>query len=185
MNKLVELNDRLRLMPPWLELEAQLNALFGQDPEIQVEYDNGTKKLTLSVNTQRKADALSRLLPMRYIFGGVTVPVGIVPGNKGEGLPEDARPVDVVTAAFEGNPAVTQVRQVSKGIFRDLVYCVFRKEVVQYAADNLADINGNKSTLMEEIAREVFTDAVGVCFCTSAGREDANGFGDAPLGEWP
>ena len=185
MNKMVELNDRLRLMPPWLELKAQLNALFGRDPEIQVEYDNGTKKLTLRVETQRKADALSRLLPMRYIFGGVTVPVGIVPGNKGEMLPACTATIDVATAAFEGNGAVKLIRPVSKGLFRDLVYVVFEKEVVQFPNDNLSDINGNKSTLMEEIAREVFTDAVGVCFCTSAGREDANGFGDAPLGEWP
>ena len=90
-----------------------------------------------------------------------------------------------LAAAFEGNPVVTQVRQVSKGLFKDLAYCVFSKEVVQYPIDNLADINGNRSVLMEDIAREILTDANGVYFCTSAGRANANGFGDAPLGEWP
>ncbi|MBQ4199124.1 MAG: hypothetical protein II649_04505 [Kiritimatiellae bacterium] len=175
-----------RLCTPWNEYHEQVKALFGQDPEIKIEYDDKRKTLTLRVESQRKAAALSRLLPLAVRFGGVEVRVCVVPANAaGKTLPDDAATADVLLAAFNGNPAVTQVRQVSKGLFRDLCYCVFKKEVVQYPADNLGDINGNRSVLMEDIAREVLAEAKGVCFCTSAGREDANGFGDAPLGEWP
>ena len=176
----------LKLSPPWNEYHEQVKALFGQDPEIKVEYDNVRKELTLRVESQRKVSALLRLVPARVDFGGVEVRVCVVPANAaGETLPDDAATADVLTAAFAGNPVVTQIRQVSKGLFRDLCYCVFKKEVVQYPADNLADINGNRSMLMQDIAREVLTEAKDVYFCTSAGREDANGFGDAPLGEWP
>ena len=178
---------QMKLQPPWVEFEAQVRALFKDDPEVKVEYtDNPKRTLTLRVESQRKADAIRRLMPTFYDLGNIRVIVSVVPANRdGDVLPDDACMADVAAAAFEGNPVVTQVRKVSKGLFKDLAYCVFRREVVQYPIDNLADINGNRSILMEEIAREVLTDANGVYFCTSAGREDANGFGDAPLGEWP
>ena len=178
---------QMKLQPPWVEFEAQVRALFGSDPGVKVEYTDTPKRtLTLRVESHRKADAIRRLMPTYYDFGNIRVIVVVIPANRdGDVLPADACTADVVAAAFKGNPVVTQVRQVSKGLFKDLSYCVFSKEVVQYPIDNLADINGNRSVLMEDIAREILTDANGVYFCTSAGRANANGFGDAPLGEWP
>lgn len=180
MNKMM-----MKLQPPWLEYEAKLKAMFEKDADVQIEYVSAQEKFILRVETAKKASALQRMMPLSVVFGVVRMPICIVPSNKGEVLPACTATIDVATAAFEGNGAVKLIRPVSKGLFRDLVYVVFEKEVVQFPNDNLSDINGNKSTLMEAIAREVFTDAVGVCFCTSAGRADANGFGDAPLGEWP
>ena len=51
--------------------------------------------------------------------------------------------------------------------------------MVQFFADNLADINGNRSTLFETIAAEVIP-LDGVFYCTAGGEGLA-----APLGEWP
>ena len=45
-------------------------------------------------------------------------------------------------------------------------FAVFAKEVVQYYNDDLTDINGLKSTLYEDIARDVF-DIDGINYCTS------------------
>ena len=164
---------------------GKVKALFGSDKGVAIEFDEAECRITLRVANVRKANAISRLVPPEVKFGNVTLKVCVVPGNVGEPLPKDAATTDVVAAAFDGNPVVTQVRQVSKGMFRDLAYCVFRKEVVQIAADNLCDINGNISTLMEYIAAETLTGMQGVYFCTSAGAKPGNALGDAPLGEWP
>lgn len=184
------MKELVGLRSPWVILNEKVKAMFAEDGDVNVEYaeKDGRRTLTLRVASARKAQALLRLMPAFYDFGNVRVVVSIVPGNiahDGMPLPDDANIADVVAAAFEGNPVVTQVRNVSKGLFKDLAYCVFRKEVIQIPVDNLADVNGNESTLMECVAREVLTDAKGVYFCTSAGARGMNGFGDAPLGEWP
>ena len=180
----------VKLRSPWVLYHEKLKALFAEDGEVKVEFDESSSrpKYTLRVSSVRKADALARLIDPVVEFGGVSASIAVIPPNDtGDALPDDACAADVVAAAFEGNPAVTQVRQVSKGMFRDLAYCVFRRDAVQYPADNLADINGNETTLMEEIAREVFTSPVAgqVYFCTSAGAKLGGGLNDAPLGEWP
>lgn len=175
----------LGLRAPWMIFVEEVKALFGEDRDIAIEYDDASKRLTLRVSTMMKADAMSRLMETEYHFGTVSVRVFVVPANTaGNTLPKDASSADVLSAAFDGNPVVTQVRAVSKGLFRDLCYCVFRKEVVQIPADNIGDINGNESTLFEDIATEVFTKTCGVYFCTSAGRDGENAL-DKPLGEWP
>lgn len=180
---------KLRLRSPWVVYHEKFKALFGRDPGVEIDFDEKNKIISLRVDSQRKADALYRLLPREYELGNVTLRVKVFPGNAGESLPDDATAADVLLAAFDGNPVVTQVRQVSKGLFRDLAYCVFRREVVQYPVDNLADINGNESTLMECIARELFVADTAdgfVYFCTSAGYKLSESDElDKPLGEWP
>ena len=180
----------LKLRSPWVLHHRKLEALFGKDDGVKVELDESStrKKFVLRVESQRKATALERVLPSEVSFGGVDCDIVVVPGNKaGDPLSEDAPMVEVMKAAFEGNGSCALIRQVSKGLFRDLVYVVFAKEVVQYEADNLADVNGNMSTLMEEIARDVMTGAEGALFCTSAcgGGLAAGESLDKPLGEWP
>ena len=174
---------KLKLRSPWVLYERQLWALFRHDPEVSVELDEGFLKVTLRTDTQKKADALSRLMPAEPSFGNVKVKLCIVPANRtGEKLPEDAPMIDILKAAFEGNEAVKEIRPVSKGLFRDLCYVVFENAVVQYEADNLADVNGNISTLYENIAREVMPNANGVFFCTSVRLAESNAL-DKPLGE--
>lgn len=181
--------DIVGLRSPWIIYHEKLKALFGEDRDVTVEFGDDTiKKYTLRVANPRKADALSRLMPSELTFGNVCAVQTVVPANTAgaEPLPTDASAADVVAAAFDGNPVVTQVRQVSKGLFRELAYCVFRREVVQYQVDNMADINGNASTLMESVARDVMTTPVAdkVFFCTSACTALGSSV-DAPLGEWP
>ncbi len=177
----------LELQPPWFGYVERVKALFGKDVSIDVEYDDEKKRLAIKVESARKANALSRLIPAKIDFGGVSVGVSIIPGNtECDMLPDDATTQELLMAAFDGNPVVTQIRQVSKGLFRGLCYCVFRREVVQYPADNLADINGNISILMQDIAREVLAKAEGAYFCTSAGYKLSESDElDKPLGEWP
>ena len=50
-----------------------------------------------------------------------------------------------------------------------MTFVEFCKYVVQYYNDNLGDLHGNRTTVMEQIAREVFDDVSGVYFCTDNG----------------
>lgn len=173
-------SDRLKLQSPWVIAKSKLSALFGEDRGIKIESD-GDRKVRLLVEDARKAEALARLLPDELEFGNVAMRIVVVPGNKGDADGADGwTTADTLAIAFEGNPVVKQIRPVSKGLFRNLTYCVFRNEVVQFFADRLDDINGFWSGLMEDIARDLLTEADDVFFCTAA-REGLA----APLGEWP
>ena len=53
------------------------------------------------------------------------------------------------------------------GIFSNpITYVVFVNEVVQYYNDNLSDIHGLRSTLYQEIAKDIFETRLGVYYCT-------------------
>jgi hypothetical protein len=47
-----------------------------------------------------------------------------------------------------------------------ITYVIFKKEVVQYYDDNLGDAHGNRTTLYEQIANQIFEDREGIYFCT-------------------
>lgn len=181
----------VKMRSPWVLHQRKLCEMFRRDMGVDVDFDEKAKKYTLRVATAKKADALSRLIAPEVSFGHVECKVCIVPANSaGDILPSDAPMIDVLNAAFDGNDCVCEIRPVSRGLFRDLCYVVFENRVVQYEADNLADINGNISTLYEDIARDIFTEANGALFCTSVSL--GNGLGDSegakldkPLGEWP
>ena len=170
----------LKLSPPWIVWQKKLEALFGEDPDIRIEKDMDAEspKVKLFVAKARKAAAIKQLLIGEQTFGGVRCTATVVPPNTGD-IGEFACEGDLVAAAFEGNPVVAKIRPVSQGLFRGLVYCVFRHEVVQFFADRLDDINGFWSGLMEDIARSVLSTS-NVFFCTATGEKLA-----APHPAWP
>lgn len=173
------IDEILKIQSPWIRAQSKLKALFGEDPDIRIEMDERKPSVTLYVGDAAKADALAIILPDRCTFGNVTMAVTVKPANPGART-EFGGTGDVLAAAFKGNPVVKQLRPVSKGLFRNLTYCVFRNEVVQFFDDNLGDINGFCSTLMEDIADELLHNVDDVFFCTAAGEKL-----QAPLGEWP
>jgi ubiquitin C len=91
---------------------------------------------------------------------------------------------EALRIAFKNNDALSFIHCVET-MFKDRVtYVVFRKTVVQYFCDNMMDIHGVKSTLYEDIARDVFEGVLDnnmISFCT-----DTYGVSlGKPLGEWP
>ena len=75
-------------------------------------------------------------------------------------------------ALFFDNEALIDIAVVH-GIFAsDLVYVIFKKEVVQYFNDNLGDYNGICSTLYQELAKNVLKPQPGIFFCTSVFNND-------------
>lgn len=154
---------KVKLSPPWIIFYNEIEALFKEDPDIRIEYDDDEKIISLYVDNEAKAEALTKLLPIEKIFGGVTLQIRVIPAN---GFFDTK--ASLFETAFDGNPIFTHMVNV-EGIFANtLSYMVFRKEVVQFYTDNLGDIDGLKSTLYEDIARDVFSNPEGVYFCTDS-----------------
>lgn len=159
---------------PWVTYYKEVDALFKKDKEVLVVFDEENIELKIYVDNQEKASAIQYLIPNEKNFGNVILKIKVIPSN-GKQL-RDVRTtniVDIASDAFRGNNAVFAVTDV-RAVF-DLVYVIFRKEVVQYFDDNIGDINGNCSTLYEVIARDVFND-VGIKYCTDCGKENRKTF---------
>ena len=154
--------EKLNLSSPWLTFVSELRALFDNDPDVEIVYDDEEKNVKVFVDNGRKAEALARLLPSEKEFGNVTISIDVVPANS-----EDDDLMSLLVKAFEGNSAVADVKSVET-VMGTFNYVIFKREVVQFFNDQLDDINGNKSTLYQEIAKDIFN-LNGVHFCTDDG----------------
>lgn len=173
---------RMKLSPPWCTYISELTALFGEDPDITIKYDNDTIKVKLYVNNEEKAQSLCTLLPFSKCFGNQELQICIIPPNSDRcyiGSYKKAK--ELYETAFKGNPVLSFIHEVN-GIFSNtIIYVVFKNKVVQFFNDNLNDVYGNVSTLYQEIAKDVFNKNInGVCYCTDVDQKLTK-----PLGEWP
>ena len=158
---------KTKLSPPWYIYVSKLKALFEDDPEVGVMYDSGKHVVKLLVSNATKAVALEYLLNSEVEFGNYLLEVEVVPAN--DVATEFDPTVDLAVTfahAFENNPALSYVRQITNPMSYCVLYVVFKNRVVQFYADNLADVNGNISTLYEDLAREVLADDLFAYYCT-------------------
>lgn len=151
---------KVKLASPWVRFYREVNALFADDPQIDVAFDEEAYEVKLYVDNIIKADAIAQLLPTEKVFGNVTVKITVIPANT------EPSKESLFKAAFDGNPVLEDVETVS-GPFT-ASYVIFNNEVVQYVSDNMNSIYGITSTLYEDIAKNVFGDTPGVFFCTKA-----------------
>lgn len=165
----------MKLAAPWLTFYNEVKALFEEDPEVKVTFDEEKYELALYVENARKADALTQLMPEEKAFGNVKVKIKVVPSDGAQ------TKLDLIREAFYGNPVLSYIWQAKTPFGDEFDYVVFENKVVQFYNDNIRDVNGNKSTLYEDIARDVFGEDFNLCFCTEA--KDRNLI--KPLGEWP
>ena len=170
---------RLKLSAPWEIYAKEAAELFRHDRDVHVVFDGDAYALTLYVDDGKKAAALETLMPAEKTFGNVKVRVSVVPANCAKCVTERDL-AETFVRAFDGNGAFSFVRTV-RGIFpEDLVYVVFKNRVVQYFNDDLGDVYGQKSTLYQDIAKNVLADLPNVFYCTDV----PGGTGAAP-GQWP
>lgn len=158
---------RVGLAPPWSSYCSMLKELFKGDPDVTVVYDieGENKEIKLLVHGEKKADALSRVLPDHKDFGNVCLKLTVVPENDDE----EVSRVELFKRAFDGNGNVSSIVDVELPFGGTLHYVVFKGEVVQYYDDNLSDAYGNTNTLYEDVAREIFGSDVAkdrIYFCT-------------------
>lgn len=170
----------VKLSPPWMGYFHKLEALFAKDPEVDVLFMDDDDEICIQVaGNARKMEALAELLPEKVDFGGRTIDINVELID----LPDASKTTEsLFRDAFSGNEAVTRIVNV-EGVFTNpLLYVEFEKDVVQFFNDNLSDLHGNTTLLMQEIAMDIFRNRSGVCFCTdNKGSEEVG----KPLGEWP
>lgn len=149
----------VKISPPWITYTNSVKAIFEKDPHVEVTYSNEDATLFLLIEGTEKFNAISALLPREKTFGNVTLTIDIEQKDNQLGN------ADLFKAAFNGNEALVDFESFDTP-FGPQHYAIFKKEVVQFYDDNLGDINGLKSTLYENIAREIFGD-LSVHYCTS------------------
>ena len=176
MNKTNE--KKLKLSPPWRTYLNEITEMFGEDMDIKILFDEEEMEIKLLVDSSAKAEALERILNPEVTFGNVTLKITVVPPNKNN-VPDV---LDDFLAAFLGNPALIGTLPIESplGMHR---FVIFQKKVVQFYNDQLDDPHGNKSTLLQEIAKDIFRNELSVNFCTER-KGDTLSVGK-PLGEWP
>jgi hypothetical protein len=161
------LSDTVGIAAPWITYAEEVNALFDKDPEVLVQYDNDNTELKLYVDNAAKADALSRLLPTEKSFGNVTLNISVIPAN------DNPSKISLFRNAFAGNPIFDSIETVPFAQNAPIEYIIFAREVVSFFNDDMGDFYGAKSTLYEDIARDVFdTTEDGIFFCTKIETSD-------------
>ncbi len=148
------------LLAPWTIYANQVKAMFKEDPEVKVIWDDVTKTIFMYVDSNEKADALEQLLPAEKEFGNIIVKITIVPANK---LESDK--ISLFQKAFKGNKAVSQIITLDSP-FGPQSFVVFEPKVVQYDSDDTRDLNGLTSTLYQNLAEELFGGFMNIHFCT-------------------
>ena len=161
-NKIVEAKKDLKLSSPWVTYVNELGAMFGKDPEIKIQYDEAVMQVKLLISNQRKYEALQKLLPAEKAFGNVVLKITLVPANIQMSTEQ------ILRAAFEGNPAFSQVITVSGVYDNPITYVMFEKEAVQYWNDNMGDPHGVVTTLYQDIAERLFNQLGGVVYSTES-----------------
>ena len=153
--------ENIKMVSPWVEYYRKIESLFAQDQSVNVKYDESSNTIKLFVKDQEKADALTQLLPNRKEFGNVVVNIDVIPANKVE-----TSRIDLFSKAFEGNGALSYIHTSDYTSINNFHFIVFQPEIVQYYNDDISDINGFRSTLYQDIAKEVFGERDGIYFCT-------------------
>lgn len=155
----------VNLSSPWVIFYNEIKSLFAEDKDIKITYDEENNIIKLYVTGTDKAEALTELLPTEKEFGNIVLKIEIIPANN-----TNPSYKELYERAFAGNPIFSYASNGYNGITADNTYVVFRKEVVQYYNDSLKDINGLCSTLHQEIAKDVFGETQGLCFCTDTSK---------------
>lgn len=155
---------KLNQSAPWVTYVSELEQMFKYDNEVHVVYAEEEYTVQLFVEEGMKASALRELLPEEKTFGDVKLSIVIVPAN-GVFIPT---PDDdnLFYFALRGNGAFAFTKVISGILSNDIIYVVFKNKVVQYFDDNLGDIYGQRSTLYQEIAKNLFNKIDGVFYCT-------------------
>ena len=182
----MEKEVRMKLSPPWCTHVSMLEAIFGEDKDITIKYDNDLYAVKIYVNDADKAFALDKIINSWKEYGNIVLRVIVVSPNY-EKIKKETESCDTQSLyeiAFKGNPVFSFAKTVQGLLSNKITYVVFKNKVVQFFNDDLNDVYGNMTTLYENIAREIFDSTVnvnkGVAYCTDL----PEGL-KKPLGEWP
>lgn len=171
----------LKLISPWRNYYHEIQAFFKEDPYVTVVFDEDNMEIKLFVQASDKAEALRQILNPEKTFGETTVKVTIVPANTMsreiklmmKSMIEAEEFERVINIALDCNRLFNDVRVIEGLLGFNAIYILFNKKVVQYYNDNIGDLNGIKSILAEDIARDIFVSRPGVFYCTNITETEA------------
>jgi hypothetical protein len=156
---------KLNQSAPWVTYVSELEQMFKYDRETHVVYNEEANEVKLYVDDPEKASALMELLPKEKVFGNVKLDITVVSLN-GSCTINPSIVCYLFNTAFCNNGAFAFTKVISGILSNDITYVVFKNKVVQYFDDNLGDIYGQRSTLYQEIAKDLFKEIDGVFYCT-------------------
>ena len=156
----------LKLSAPWHTYYKELCELFKKDKEIRIIYDTDEQIINIYVDNTAKADAMAAVLPTEKDFGSVTVQINVIPANPTFKKAKSVRG-SLYEDLFRGNSIVDDIVTIEGVMTNPITYVIFKKEVVQYYNDSLADAHGLCSTLYQDIANRVLDAGEGIFFCTN------------------
>ena len=148
--------------PPWETFAKELRALFDNDPYVDVGAVtdcNNDKEIRIFVTGHEKCQALSALIPTKKTFGNVVLFIHV---HEADTLYDKEA---MFRKAFECNGNVSTIVD-KTALGGKFTYIAFKPKVAQFFDDNIADLNGQQTMLMEDIARDVFGNYAGFFFCT-------------------
>lgn len=147
-----------KLSPPWYIHRDKLSALFEEDGQVTIgkveKRSDGQYTAEITVSDKEKQAALQQIILQNVNFGNVKLtftfadPLDIPQAN------DDVSP-ETFIAAFKGNPILVKAMNAVNPWQLPETVVIFRKEVIQFWADNMADFYGNYNGLAVDIAREV------------------------------
>ena len=153
--------SKTKLSAPWVNYYHELEAFFAEDNSVNVQYNNDIPEINIYVDGPAKANALSKLIPEEKVFGTTTLKINVIPSNKQESRAE------LIKAALEGNKAFVFAETIQGPMSNPMTFIVFKNKVVQYFTDDLSDYFGVRSTLYQDMAKELFSEDEGVYFSTN------------------
>ena len=165
----------LKLISPWRNYYHEIQAFFKEDPYVTVVFDEDNMEIKLVVQASDKAEALAQILNPEKTFGETTVKVTVIPPNTStrdvklmmKSMIEAEEFERIIGTALDCNRLFDDIRVIKGLLGFNAIYVLFNKRVVQYYNDNIGDLNGVKSILAEDIARDIFVSRTGVFYCTN------------------
>lgn len=140
------------LSAPWCVHAEKIKALFSQDSDVTVDYDDThSEEIILYVDGSAKAEAIQTILGNEVRFGKKNaLKITVVPSNR-----KTEPKATLLETALNGNNAFVGVIRGSGQTPFSFDYAGFRKEVVQFFVDDLSDPNGNYSGCWHDVARDI------------------------------
>lgn len=157
---------KLNLSAPWDEYYEEIKCFFGEDELTHVVYDREKYIINIYVEDGEKATALDQLLIEEIHFGDITLSIDVIPANEDGFSDKEFKGAELFDTALNSNCNYAFARTVQLLFNNPLTYVVFSPEIAQYYTDDLGDWNGFRTTLYQEIAKDIFVELDGVHYCT-------------------
>lgn len=147
-----------RLSPPWYIYHKKLRSLFEEDDQVNIgeleQGPDGQYTAEITVSDKEKQAALQQIILQNVKMGNINITYTFADPQDIPQADDDVS-LETFIVAFKENPILvkTATAQTLSGNLQ--YYAIFKKEVIQFFADNISDYYGNYNGLAVDIAREV------------------------------